>query len=67
MKFETTQYYAVYKYECGLKFLGLIFETEEDAWDYLNETKKIIRNGVEWAINREAYEIVPIQKISIKK
>lgn len=60
---------GIYKYENGLKFTGIVAETEKKAWAYLD--KKVgkenkFRIGKEWfypKANRNAFEVKPITLI----
>lgn len=54
---------GIYKYANGLVFTGIIAETEEKAWEYLDEqtNKRFPKHEETWGFkamaNRECYEI----------
>jgi len=49
--------YGIYKYECGLKFLDIVGETEDVCWKYLE-----LKIGKK--VNKDAFEIRPIHKVT---
>ena len=60
---------GIYRYENGLKFTGIIAETEEKAWTYLDEeaNKRIPKFEEVWGIkakaNKDCYEIKEVTLI----
>jgi len=48
---------GIYVYKNGLKFTGVVAETEEKAWEYLKETSYTGK------VNKDAYVIKEIKVI----
>lgn len=49
--------YAIYQYQNGKQFTGIIARTEEEAWIYLNKKYGCTINGVHCGCNREAFVV----------
>lgn len=64
-----TKMVAIFKYQNGLQFTGIVAETEEKAWAYLDkkigeENKvKIDKHWYYPKANRKAFEIRPVTLI----
>ena len=54
---------GIYKYENGLRFTGIVANTEKEAWAYLDKTygKEIF--GQKAKCNRQAFELIELQMV----
>ena len=52
---------AIYEYENGLKFMGKIMRSEEEAWEYLDKIYGREICGIWCGCNREAFVIKEIK------
>ena len=56
---------GIYKYECGLKFTGVVANTEEEAWAYLDKKCGYEINGKWYGYDRRcgAYEVKEVKMV----
>lgn len=52
---------GIYKYECGLKFTGIVAQDEEQAWAYLDKTHgEDCDKHYTYPVNRNCFRLCPI-------
>lgn len=54
---------AIFKYENGLKFTGLVAESEEKAWEFLDEKYGREIYGVKYGCNHEAFCLKKVEVV----
>ena len=55
--------FGIYRYWGGLKFMGIVARTEEEAWAYLDKTHGREINGVWYGANRDVYVVQEIELV----
>lgn len=54
---------GIYHYSGGLQFLGIIADTEEKAWEYLDKVYGKEINNIWYGCNKENFVIKEIKKV----
>ena len=54
---------AIFKYENGLKFTGLVAESEEKAWEFLDEKYGREVYGIKYGCNHEAFCLKKVEVV----
>ena len=54
---------AIFKYENGLKFTGWVAESEEKAWQFLDEKYDREIYNIKCSCNHEAFYLKKIEKV----
>lgn len=56
---------GIYKYECGLKFTGIVANTEAEAWAYLDKKYGREIGGKWYGVSRSngAFEIKEVKTV----
>lgn len=57
--------FGIYKYECGLKFIGVVANTEAEAWAYLDKKCGREIGGKWYGYDRScgAYEVRKVEVV----
>ena len=57
--------FGIYKYECGLKFIGVVANTEAEAWAYLDKKCGREIGGKWYGYDRScgAYEVKKVEVV----
>lgn len=55
--------FGIYYYSGGLKFMGIVADTKEKLWEYLDKKYGKEVNGVWYGCNKEGFIIKEIKKV----